>query len=130
MRGNVMKGEGTRGFYVMRIQGEFNFTREAAEILKALLDSKEKGTMIALAVPSIGTGVFITAVDDLFLNDSETFVQLKSYDVTGRIIEKNKIPLKEIIGACPLQSLWQNPYLKNLMSDSSEVSDSTPAVDH
>jgi hypothetical protein len=107
----------TKDFYVMRIQGEFNFTREQGEILKALLNSKEKGTMIALAVPAIGSGVFITAVDDLFLNDGETFIQLKSYDVTGRIIEKTKIPLKEIVGACPLHSQWQNPYLKNLTND-------------
>lgn len=98
----------------MRIEGEYNFTREQGGILKALLDSKEKGTMIALAVPSIGTGVFISAVDDLFLNDGETFIQLKSYDATGRLIEKTKIPLKEIIGVCSLHSQWENPFLKNL----------------
>ena len=107
----------TRDFYVMRIQGEYNFTREQGEILKALLNSKEKGTMIALAVPSIGAGVFISAVDDLFLNDGETFIQVKSFDVTGRIIEKTKIPLKEIDGVCILHSQWQNPYLKNLAND-------------
>lgn len=106
-----------RHYYVMRIQGEYNFTREPQEILKALLDSKEKGTMIALAVPSIGAGVFITSVDDLFLNDEETFIQLKSFDITGRIIERTKIPIREIIGACPLKSQWENPYLKNLQND-------------
>jgi hypothetical protein len=101
----------------MKIQGEFNFTRNQSEILTALLDSKQKGTMIALAVPSIGAGVFITAVDDLFLNDGESFVQLKNYDVTGRILERTRIPLKEIVGACPLHSQWQNPYLKSILDD-------------
>ena len=109
--------EEVRDIYVMRIQGEYNFTREPGEILKAILDSKEKGTMIALAVPSIGAGVFITAADDVSLNDGETFVHLKSYDVTGRIIEKTRISLKEIVGACTLHSQWQNPYLKNLAND-------------
>lgn len=101
----------------MKIQGEYNFTREEAEILKCLLDSKEKGTMIALAVPFIGAGVFITAVDDLFLNDGETYIQIKNYDVTGRIVERTRIPLKEIIGVCPLNSVWENPYLKNITND-------------
>jgi hypothetical protein len=103
-----------REFRVMRIQGEYNFTRNEGEILRALLDSKEKGTMVALAVPCIGAGVFITAVDDLFLNDGETYIHVKNYDVTGRIIEKTKIALKEIIGACPLNSKWENPFLKNI----------------
>ncbi len=103
-----------RELLVMRIQGEYNFTRDEGEILKALLDSKEKGTMLALAVPCIGAGIFITAVDDLFLNDSETYIQVKNYDVTGRIIEKTKIALKEIIGVCPLNSRWENPFLKNI----------------
>ena len=106
-----------RNIYVMRIQGEYNFTREEGEILKAVLDSKEKGTMIALAVPSIGAGVFITAVNDVTLNDGETFIHLKSYDVTGRILEKTRLSLKEIVGACTLHSQWQNPYLKNLAND-------------
>ena len=101
----------------MRIQGEYNFTRSYAEILKALLDSKENGTMVALAVPCIGAGVFITAVEDLFINDDESFIQVKNFDVTGRIIEKTKIALKEIVGACPLHSKWENPFLKNI-SDS------------
>lgn len=101
---------------IMRINAENDFTRKPEEILKALLDSKDKGTMIALAVPSIGAGVFITAVDDLFLNDAESFVQLKSFDGTGRIIEKTKIPLKEILGACTLHSQWVNPYLKEFGS--------------
>jgi hypothetical protein len=107
----------TKDFFVMKIQGEYNFTREQGEILKALLDSKDKGTMIALAVPSIGSGVFITAAVDVSLNDGETFIHLKSYDVTGRIIEKTCIPLKEIEGACILHSQWENPFLKNLAND-------------
>lgn len=109
--------EFNENFLVMRIQGDYNFTRDSAEILKALLDSKEKGTMIALAVPYIGAGVFITAVDDLFLNDGESYIQVKNFDVTGRIIEKTKIPIEQIIGACPLNSQWENPYLKNIAND-------------
>lgn len=108
-----MEGE-NKELLVMRIQGEYNFTRDQGEILRAVLTSKEKGTMLALAVPCIGAGVFITAVDDVFLNDSETFIQVKNYDVTGRIIEKTRISLKEIIGACPLNSKWENPFLKNI----------------
>jgi hypothetical protein len=117
IRGEFIMDENTKGFYVMRIHGEYNFTREPGEILNALLNSKEKGTMIALAVPSIGTGVFISAVDDLFLNDGETFIQLKSFDVTGRMLEKTRIALKEIVGACILHSQWENPFLKNLAND-------------
>jgi len=116
-----------KDFRVMRIQGDYNFTRDDGEILKALLDSKEKGTMIALAVPFIGAGVFITAVDDLFLNDGETYIQIKNFDVTGRIIEKTRIPLREIIGACPLNSQWANPYLKNMTNDSAPITNNEPA---
>lgn len=104
--------------YVMRIEGEYNFTRDKGEILKALLDSKLHQTMIGLAIPTIGTGVFITSIEEIFLDDVEPIVQLKYLDVNGRLIEKTRFYLREIIGACPLHSKWINPLLRNhLASD-------------
>jgi hypothetical protein len=96
---------------------EFNFSHNPEDILRALLDSKQNETVVALAVPSIGAGIFITAVDEIFLNGEDTYVQLKKYDVTGFIFERNKLKLNEIVSVCPLNSKWQNPYIKSIVND-------------
>jgi hypothetical protein len=100
---------------------EFNFSRDPECILRALLDSKHHGTVLAMTVPSIGAGIFITAVDDVLLNGKETYVILKKYDVTGFIFERNTLMINEIVSVCPLNSKWENPYIKNIVNDNVKV---------
>jgi len=84
-----------------------HFLKGREEIMQALTDSKNNGTVLALTIPAIPPGFFTTAVDDIFPKDNEMYVSLKRHDVTGFLFEQNVLPVGEIVSVCSLQSKWQ-----------------------
>jgi acetate kinase len=91
----------------------YNFTSNASEILTELNHSKNHQNMVALMVPNLGAGLFITAIDNIIETGSDPVIVVKQYDVSGLILEKNKILLSEISSLCALRSKWKNPYIKS-----------------
>jgi hypothetical protein len=81
-------------------------------ILDALLQAKENGTMIGIHAPVLGMGTFITGVLDIVINDYETSVVTKGYDVTGYFLDKSTLKLSEIKSVIPFTSIFVNPFLK------------------
>jgi hypothetical protein len=97
----------------------FDSTTETQEILRILLESKESGKSIGICSPLTGDGFVITAVEDIILEEGETTIIIKPYDVTGFMLPVYKIRLTDINAACPLKSQFGNPLLKNLQKDKS-----------
>jgi hypothetical protein len=100
----VMKGVG----------GEF--LTDPAQIVDILSQSKSNGTAVALTSPAIGSGYFITAVQDIFLgdDDGDVLIVFKPYDITGYIFQRNKLYLWEIKSVCAFKSAFENPYIKTI----------------
>jgi hypothetical protein len=96
---------------------EYNFIVDSSEIFQALAISKNEERMIALIVPSISEGLFITAVDDIVEQADGKIIIVKQYNSNGIMIKRNKICLHEIMGACLLTSKWVNPILKVMIKD-------------
>jgi hypothetical protein len=96
-----------------------DLTRGEQEILKILINSKENGNTIGLCSSVLGEGFFITAVEDIILQDGETIIVIKPFDVTGFVLPTNTLKLASIEAACPLISEYQNPILKNFEKDKS-----------
>jgi hypothetical protein len=94
------------------------FISEPSEILKHLYESKTHGTVVGISAPILGNGVFLTAVEDIKMINDDHSVQLKGYDVTGYILERNRIRLSDIRAVCPFRSLFVNPYLKEFTNES------------
>ncbi|MDQ2658411.1 MAG: hypothetical protein M3Y60_13395 [Bacteroidota bacterium] len=94
----------------------FDFIREPTDILKALLDSKARGTAIGIKSDVLGKGMFVTGVDDILIGDGNenTTIILKGYDFTGHVLEANYIRLTDILGVCQFPSKFGNPILKTL----------------
>lgn len=93
------------------------FISEPEEILNALQESKDRGTVVGISAAILGNGVFLTSVENVIPADSDHIIVLKGYDVTGYILERNKIRLSDIRAICPFQSKFNNPYLKELTGD-------------
>jgi hypothetical protein len=91
----------------------FDLAEGEQEILKILINSKEVGNTVGVSSISLGAGFVITAVDDIILEDGETIILLKPFDVTGFVLPTNRLKLQEITAACRLTSEYQNPVLKN-----------------
>jgi len=94
----------------------FDFIKEPKEIFKALLESKERGTMIGIKSSVLGKGMFVTGVDDILIGDGDesTQVVLKGHDFTGHVLETSNICLVDIEGVCEFSSKFGNPILKTL----------------
>jgi hypothetical protein len=96
---------------------KFDFVRDTKEILEILTNSMLHGNAVGINCPAMGTGIFITAVDNI-LNDNDFFDQceiiiiFKRYDITGYFFERNVIKLYEIKSVWPLKSPFVNPFLE------------------
>ena len=87
---------------------------DTGEMLNVLAESKENGTAVGINAPVLGDQMCVTAVEDILIDEDITIV-LKSYDITGYMLETNKLKLGEIKSVCPFKSLFQNPYMRSAL---------------
>jgi hypothetical protein len=90
---------------------ELDFTAASDDILKILMHSKDHGNVVGISSPTLGSGIFITAVDKVIL-DYETVVKLKPFDVNGEALEKHVLRLSEITTACSFRSRYDKLFHK------------------
>lgn len=86
---------------------------DPGEMLNILAESKASGTAVGINAPTLGSEIYVTAVDDIVIDQDITIV-LKNYDITGYMLETNKLKLGEIKSVCPFKSPFENPYMKTL----------------
>ena len=86
---------------------------DPGDILNILTDSKTKGTTVGINAPVLGKEIFVTAVEDIVIDKDITIV-LKNYDITGYMLETNKLKLGDITSVCPFKSQFTNPYMRTL----------------
>lgn len=96
---------------------ELDFLFEPEDILKCLQFSLENGTVVAINAPILGSGVFLTSVDHVDPSGFDYLITLKGYDMTGYILDRNKVRLSEIRCVCPFTSKFKNPFLKEFTQD-------------
>jgi hypothetical protein len=94
----------------------FDFLQEPRDVLKALLECREHGTLIGIKALILGKGMFVTGVEDILIGDGseDTRIILKGYDFTGHVLPINTIRLTDIEGVCEFSSKFGNPILKTL----------------
>jgi hypothetical protein len=93
------------------------------EILKALQESQNNQTIVGLASPDLGPGIFMTFVLEMIHDGSGEVAVLNSYDITGYFLEKRKIPVKNISSVIPFRGVFVNPFLKQMHQASKTKSD-------
>lgn len=90
------------------------FVSDKSEMLRILAASKENNTTVGINSHLLGSGTHITSVVDILPYDDDILVILKSYDITGHILDRNKLFLTEIRSVFPFSSRFENPFIKNL----------------
>lgn len=93
---------------------ELSFISEPDDMLTHLRESARHGTVVGISAPVLGNGVFLTAVDEILKTDNDHLILLKGYDITGYILERNRIRLSDVRAICPFSSKFKNPYLREL----------------
>jgi hypothetical protein len=93
---------------------DFRFTKNEKTILRYLLASEEKGTLVGVYCPAFGEGLFLTAVEKFH---SENEIEFYMYDTTGLRLLRNVVTLQEVRMVCPFSDPYVNPLLKKLNKD-------------
>jgi hypothetical protein len=96
---------------------ELAFISDPEQILPYLEHSKVEGTVVGISAPILGNGIFLTGIEDIRKQGEDFIIVLKGYDVTGYILERNKISLNDIRAICPFKSPFNNPYLRELTGE-------------
>lgn len=86
---------------------------DPGEMLTILTESKQSGTAVGISAPSLGKEIYVTAVEDIVIDKDITIV-LKSYDITGYILETNKLKIGDIKSVYPFKSPFENPYMRSM----------------
>jgi hypothetical protein len=90
---------------------EREFITHCDEIANEVLKSKKNGNIIGIISSVLGTGMYITAVDDYIITDDSAVVILKQFDMSGYMFPTTRIPLASIKAVCPFTSQYENPFL-------------------
>ena len=107
------QGKKTAGLHRHMDYSDWNFISGKSEMLGVLMNSKQQNSAVAILAPSIASDMFITAVDDILLEDGKTIIVFKQYDMTGYILPSTKVALDDLESVCPFSSEFRNPYLEN-----------------
>lgn len=86
---------------------------DPGEMLNVLAESQACGTAVGLIAPVLGDEIRVTAVENMLIGDDVTII-LKRYDITGYMLETNKVRLSDIKSVCPFKSPFTNPYMRTL----------------
>jgi hypothetical protein len=102
---------------------DYNLLKDADQIMRALTQSKDNKTAVALSADILGIGYFVTGVEEITLgeNGGEVVVTLKPYDITGYIFVRRRLKFSEIKGVHPFKSPFENPFIKAVFNGSTEV---------
>ncbi len=100
-----------------RVMDKFSteLVTDPGEMLTILTDSKVNGTAVGISASVLGNEIFVTAVEDIVIDHDITII-LKNFDITGYMLETNKLKLGEIERVYPFKSPFENPYMKTLRS--------------
>lgn len=109
----IFSGETEANLHMVMERLSMELVSDPGEILNALAESKASGTAVGISAPVLGTEICVTAVEDILIGEEITIV-LKSYDITGYMLETNKLQLSDIKSVCPFTSPFENPYMRTL----------------
>jgi hypothetical protein len=114
----IFSGETEQNLNTVMKKLSLELVTDPGEMLNILTESKTRGTAVGISAPEIlGGEIYVTAVEDIVIGDDITVV-LKNYDITGYMLETNKLKLGEIKSVCPFKSTFENPYMRTTIKHS------------
>lgn len=83
----------------------FDFVKTKKNIVRELMLSKESGNVVGIYCKALGSGMFLTCVEDL----KSDIVVLHRYEMSGQKLATNTIYLDEIQFVLPFSKAFRNP---------------------
>lgn len=114
----IFSGETEANLNTVMEKLRMELVSDRGEMLSILSESKATGRAVGVKAPVLGSEIHVTAVEDIQIGE-DIIVVLKNYDITGYMLETNKLKLAQIESVCPFKSAFENPYMKTLTSNKS-----------
>jgi hypothetical protein len=87
----------------------FDFVKTKKGMFRELMISKQANNIIGVFCKAFGEGMFLTAVEDLEEDMNSKVIVFHPYDITGRLLRRTRIDLREIEMVCPFNKTYKNP---------------------
>ena len=117
----IFSGETEHNLNTVMEKLSMELVTDPGEMLNILTESKTSGTAVGISAPeALGSEIYVTAVEDIVISEDITIV-LKNYDITGYMLETNKLKLSQIRSVCPFKSAFKNPYMRTTLKHSNSL---------
>lgn len=85
----------------------FDFVKSRKGILKELTFSKQSGNLIGVYSTALGTGMFLTVVEDIARAGKDEVIVFHRYDMSGQRLSRGKVSIDEIQMVLPFNKLYR-----------------------
>lgn len=92
--------------------GNLKFIRSPRKMISALQECLDKGAVVGIYSRVLGEGMFLTGVENIYLDDDEKVVVLKRYDLGGNILARTHFSIHEFDSICLLGMAYTNPFME------------------
>jgi hypothetical protein len=92
---------------------EFRIIRTRKEILQELKASKEQGKIVGIYSSTLGDGMFVTGIEDVYEWEKDTIIVFKPHDLGGFILQRNYLSLSEVKGIYAFNCTYKHPLVSN-----------------
>ena len=98
-----------------KMTGMQGIITEPKNILDELISSRENGNVIGIWAPSLGTGLYMCAVENIYDDDEEhdKVIILKEKDLNGVQLQAHVLFLQEIEKVFPFKTLYSEAMQNN-----------------
>jgi hypothetical protein len=94
---------------------EVKFIKTQKQILHHIRLCKKSGGLIGVYSDVLGRGMFLTTVEDIEEDElGGTVIFFKPYDMSGRILQRSTVSLKEISALCPFNQMYVEPRVNDI----------------
>jgi hypothetical protein len=93
---------------------EVKFLRNEKQMLHHIRLCKRSGGLIGVYADVLGQGMFLTTVEDIEEDDDGTAIVLKPFDMSGRLLKRSTLALKDINAICPFNQMYVEPRVQEI----------------
>ena len=109
---DIVRGESAPRIRFSEVRpSDLEILRSKKNILQQLEICKEQGKLVGIFSRTLGEGLFVTGIEDIYKWEKEEIIVLKPYDIGGNILPRNYLSLSEIKAVCPFNCTYKNPFL-------------------
>ena len=92
--------------------GGIELIKSKKMLLPALINCYKNQNLVGVFSPVLGEGMFVTGVHDIYDYGEEPIVMLKRYEISGELLIRETLSLREIKAICVFHNAYKHPVIE------------------